>query len=160
MLFRKATFDAFVLYLYTGSITFKPIKSSAVRISQLPNNVAMRSVLKGECSSSPSMCSDHALSVYSTQALNVFSESMYAMADYFDVPALKELSKTALLAMIYPGNLLQELAQPFGRLHKPILQALEDYAVKNWVGKGCRVDHVKTLTQSLATVSDHRNVYF
>lgn len=54
------------------------------------------------------------------------------MAD-FDVPALKELCKTAFLAMIHPGNILRELAHRFGRLHKPIANELEAYAVKNWV---------------------------
>lgn len=58
---------------------------------------------------------------------------MYVMADYFDVPALKDICKSAFIAMIHPGNVLQELAHRFGRLHQPILEALEAYAVEHWV---------------------------
>lgn len=61
------------------------------------------------------------------------SESLYEMADYLDVPALRDFCKTAYLAMIQPSNFLQELVHRFARLHKPISEALEAYAVKNWV---------------------------
>lgn len=55
------------------------------------------------------------------------------MADYLDVPPLKELCKAAYLAMIQPGNLLHELSHRFARLHKPFSAALESYALKHWV---------------------------
>lgn len=58
------------------------------------------------------------------------------MADYFDVPALKDLCKIAFLANIGPENVLKELSHRFARLHEPITQALEEYAVKNWVRLG------------------------
>lgn len=55
------------------------------------------------------------------------------MADYFIVPSLKRLCKTAYLASIGPNNLLHELAHRFARQHQPISEALEDYALENWV---------------------------
>lgn len=77
---------------------------------------------------------------FSTQQRHVInvssdSESIYVMSDYFDVPILKDLCKSAFIAMLHPGNVLLEMAHRFGRLHEPIAEALLSYAVENWVNE-------------------------
>lgn len=59
---------------------------------------------------------------------------MYEMADYFDVPELRDLCQNAIMACITPDNVLDELADDFACLHKPISEALQQYAISNWVG--------------------------
>ncbi|KAK9895019.1 hypothetical protein P389DRAFT_87652 [Cystobasidium minutum MCA 4210] len=109
--FSAATFRAFVLYRYTGTVNFRPLTSATGEVT-FPNEVLKESMPGVTWRCSP--------------------KSLYSMADYFIVPSLKRLCKTAYLASIGPNNLLHELAHRFARQHQPISEALEDYALENW----------------------------
>lgn len=70
---------------------------------------------------------------------------MYSMADYFDIPALMDLCKSAFVAMIQPENVVRELVHRFARLHKPIAEFLESYATRNWVSPTMVGSHILSL---------------
>ena len=55
------------------------------------------------------------------------------MADYFNVPELAKICKEAFEDLLSPSSVLKELADPCARLHKPIMEAVEEYAFKHWV---------------------------
>lgn len=76
------------------------------------------------------------------------------MADYYNESELVELCKTRFMASIWPGNVLLELLQPFGIQHKSITEALEEYAVKNWVSS-----FATTCKEAISRSGDIRTTY-
>lgn len=115
---------------------------------RLLNEVSMRSIHDGICLCSPSTPVRYPAKQVSAKIR--LPESMYVMADYFDVPALKVICESAFIAMIHPGNVLQELAHRFGRVYQPITQALESYAVKNWVRQSVGAQKIELTVHAFA----------
>jgi len=64
----------------------------------------------------------------------VLAESLWHLADFYDVPELKEIFQNAIEALLCPESALLELSSPFARIYSDIASVFEDYASENWVG--------------------------
>lgn len=60
-------------------------------------------------------------------------ESLWRLADFYDMPDLKERCQAALRQLLSPQNVLIELASQFARFYPVILTIFEEYALDNWV---------------------------
>lgn len=112
-------------------MSFQPL-ASCKDTFVFPNEVLGYSVLPKTWPCSPSTFQLSAVSRHDSSRIGA-TEALYAISDYFDVPDLRKLCKVAFLACIGIGNVLEELADRFGRMHKPITEGLESFAVENWV---------------------------
>ena len=65
-------------------------------------------------------------------ALLTSPKSVYRLADFLDLPALKALALAAILSQITATNAIVELTSSVSALYEPLQAALLDYTALNW----------------------------
>ncbi|KAL6300195.1 hypothetical protein BKA93DRAFT_829264 [Sparassis latifolia] len=123
------TWQSLVFYLYTGTVSFAPLRSQGLQVRMVEKEQHSRKFPRR-----PPLCSP---------------KSMYRLADKLGIDQLKELAAADIRTKLSADNILDELFSSFTNQHPQILDAERDF----FCDRCLNVDIIPALIQKLNTVA-------